>query len=161
MNKLHTNNTWVLEYIPQCWVSHHVKCSPPWICTCVMTVSETDPLHPQVRMFTAVNITCLINKPFFIPVWESFFCVMSKTFYPTKSRHFLHIAWDHSTVCDMSRKQCFKAPDKQIVATCNYLMCSHWLRKFLLIQQNDSFATCYYFITTTDIISLELSIPWQ
>jgi len=24
-----------------------------------MTVSDRDPLHPQVRMFTAVNITCL------------------------------------------------------------------------------------------------------
>jgi hypothetical protein len=39
----------------------------------------------------------LINKAFFIPVWESFLlwrCVMSKIFYPTKSGHFLHIAWD-------------------------------------------------------------------
>jgi hypothetical protein len=37
----------------------------------------------------------LINKAFFTPVWESFLlrrCVMSKTFYPTKSGHFLHIA---------------------------------------------------------------------
>jgi hypothetical protein len=40
--------------------------------TCVTTVSERDPLHPQVRMFTAANITCRISKAFFIPEWESF-----------------------------------------------------------------------------------------